>query len=62
MDYHIDFLKKGNPCAVAVNLSRSNVPQSTEDLCHLAYGTAQLTHAFFTDNESALHWLKKNMR
>ncbi len=61
MDYHIKFLKRGNPCAVAVNLSRSKVPQSTKDLCHLAYATAQLPHAFFTDNESALKWLKENM-
>jgi hypothetical protein len=62
MDYHIKFLKKGNPSAIAVNLSRSDIPQSTKNLCRLAYQTAELTYDFFMDNESAIHWLKENMR
>jgi hypothetical protein len=62
MDYHIKFLNKGNPKAIAVNLSRSDIPQSTQNLCHLAYQTSQLTHAFFVDNDSALYWLRENMR
>jgi hypothetical protein len=58
IDYHVGFLKQGNTKAVAVNLSSSDVPNTTKDLCSKAYKRAALNFEFFYSNDSAKEWLK----
>jgi hypothetical protein len=61
MDYHINFLNQGGAKAVAINLARSDVPSSTENICRIAYQAANLKHDFFLDNETAMLWLNKQL-
>ncbi|KGJ94912.1 hypothetical protein [Colwellia psychrerythraea] len=61
MDYHINFLKKGQATAVAVNLSRSEVPSTTEHICRISYQAVNLKHEFFLDNDTAKRWLKEQL-
>jgi len=57
IDFHIDFIRQGNNKAVAVNLSQSEVPNTTESICRTAYQGAGLTFKFFDCNEQAKTWL-----
>jgi len=61
MKYHVEFLRQGSSMAVAVNLSNCETPLSTESMCRVAYESADLAHEFFSDNESAISWLKTKL-
>jgi hypothetical protein len=61
IDYHVDFLKQGNAKAIAVNLTGSEVPNITKDLCQKAYEQAGLNFQFFYSDESAKAWLQHHL-
>jgi hypothetical protein len=58
IDYHVAFLKEGNAKAIAVNLSGSDVPNSTKSLCSKAYEQANLNFEFFYSDDLAKQWLQ----
>jgi hypothetical protein len=61
IDYHVAFLNQGNAKAIAVNLSDSDVPNTTKSLCNKAYEKAQLNFQFFYSDEPAKVWLKESL-
>ncbi|MCP4325668.1 MAG: hypothetical protein GY787_28280 [Alteromonadales bacterium] len=61
-DYHIEFLKKGAARAVAINLSKSAPPLTTQTMCTEVYSEVSLEHKFFTSSEEAKHWLKSKLQ
>jgi len=61
INFHINFLRQGNTKALAVNLSLSEVPNTTESICRRAYEKVGLTFDFFNDNEQAKVWLESKI-
>ena len=61
IDYHIEFLRQGSAKAVAVNLSKSEVPSATKSICSTAYEAVGVTFDFFNCNEQAKSWLKTKL-
>ncbi len=61
-DYHIEFLKKGTTRAVAINLSKSKAPLTTQNMCKEVYNEVPLEHKFFTSTEEAKCWLKNKLQ
>ena len=61
IDYHVAFLKQGNAKAIAVNLSGSDVPNTTKSLCTKAYRQAALHFEFFYCDDSAKAWLQEQL-
>ncbi|MDP7593893.1 MAG: hypothetical protein QF552_14575 [Litorilituus sp.] len=61
-DFHTEFIKKGKACAIAVNLSQSETPLTTQKMCKEVYKEAALEHEFFTSTEKAKCWLKTKLQ
>jgi len=57
IDFHMDFLRQGNTKALAINLSQSEVPNTTESICRTAYQEVGLTFEFFDCDKQAKTWL-----
>lgn len=60
-DYHVDFIKQGNAKAVAINLTNSDIPNTTKSLCSKAYDQVGLNFQFFYSNDSAKEWLQNSL-
>ena len=61
MQYFTHYLTKIAPRAVALNLEFVEAPSLTEPLCHKAYATANIKHAFFMSTDEAKSWLRQCM-
>ena len=61
IDYHVAFLKEGNAKAIAVNLSGSDVPNTTKSLCSKAYRAANVNFEFFYCDDLAKAWLNEHL-
>lgn len=58
---HAEFVKQGNAKAIAIDLSNSTTPLSTETMFTKVYNEEEINHAFFTDRDTAIAWLAKQI-
>jgi hypothetical protein len=62
IDYHINFIKKSNVSAVALNLNHTSTKSITKSLFEKIYQTAGIKHKFFTCNNLAEQWLLSHLK
>lgn len=56
IDYHIEFIKQGNPVAIAIDLSKCSSAGLSEDVFSYIYKESDLPHSFFNGYDIARHW------
>ncbi len=62
LEYHLNFIRKGNTKAVALNLAYCTTALLTESLFTKLYRAAGIKHAFFDDSHDARLWLEQELK
>ena len=60
-EYHLNFIRKGNTKAVAINLSNCTTALLSESIFSKLYQKAGVNHAFFDNSADAYQWLESQL-
>jgi hypothetical protein len=62
IEYHLNFIRKGNAKAVALNLAHCTTALLTENLFTQLYRAAGIKHAIFDNSHDARLWLENELK